>query len=89
MNRDALLRQITILDFMAVDLQLFLNNNPDNEEALTMYNDLIESGLTARRQYEQHFGPLTGFRSPGQEGWPWKNDPWPWEAEFNYEMGEC
>ena len=88
MERDALLREITILDFMAVDLHLFLNTNPQNSEALTMYNDCTARSRELKEQYESNYGPLTAFRSNGQPGWTWLNEPWPWEEEFNFEIAE-
>ena len=87
MDRDALLRQITILDFMSTDLQLYLNTNPDDSEALEMYNDCVQNSQHARKQFEEHFGPLTGFRSKGQPGWTWSQNPWPWAEEFNFALG--
>ncbi|MCL2202849.1 MAG: spore coat protein CotJB [Defluviitaleaceae bacterium] len=81
MNRDTLLHKITALDFMAVDLQLFLNTNPHNREALEIYNDTVAKATAARRQYEAQFGPLTGARDPSGPGWPWMDEPWPWQNE--------
>jgi len=85
MDRDALLKQLTLLDFMAVDLGLYLNTHPDDAEALRMYNDVIESQNQSRQQYER-FSPLTSFRCAGGPGWTWKDCPWPWQASFNYEQ---
>ena len=86
MEKDALLKQITVLDFMAVDLHLFLNTHPDDVEALNMYNDVIANADKARQCYEQQYGPLTAYRSKGWEGWTWKDCPWPWQSKFNFEL---
>jgi len=86
LDREALLRQITILDFMALDLHLYLNTHPDDNEALEMYNDCITNGDKARHQFEEDFGPLTAFRSDGQAGWTWNRCPWPWQEGFNFEF---
>ena len=85
-GREALLKQITILDFMAVDLQLYLNTHPTDKDALEMYNDCIDNARAAKKVYEQQFGPLTGFRSDAPDGWTWSDEPWPWQAEFNFSM---
>ena len=87
-EREALLKQITILDFMAVDLQLYLNTHPQDTEALDMYNECTQNARTAKQRYEQQFGPLTGFRSEGQSGWTWMDEPWPWQAAFNFSLTE-
>ena len=88
MSRDALLREITILDFMALDLHLYLNTHPEDSEALEMYNDCITRSQELRQQYEADYGPLTAFRSSGQPGWTWNQEPWPWEEKFNFEISE-
>ena len=88
MNKDALLREITIVDFMALDLHLYLNTHPCDTEALAMYNDCTTRNQKLRKEYEEVFGPLTSFRSHGQSGWAWNREPWPWEEKFNFEMTE-
>ena len=87
MDRKALLNQVTVLDFMATDLQLYLNTHPQDRAALKMYNDTLSRAQAARRQYEQHFGPLVGARSASSPNrWNWSDTPWPWQADFNYEL---
>ena len=91
LNREALLKQLTQLDFMALDLQLYLNTHPSDMEALEMYNDCIQGAQAAREKYEAEFGPLTAFRSEGQksdgtDGWAWIDCPWPWQAEANFSI---
>ena len=86
MDRESLLQQLTVLDFMALDLHLYLNTHPKDAEALEMYNDCLTSANKIRGQYEEHFGPLMAFRSYGQEDWAWMRSPWPWEESFNYSL---
>ena len=88
MERDALLREITIVDFMALDLHLFLNTNPNDSNALEMYNDCITRSNELHKEYEAEYGSLTAYRSYGQPGWTWIKEPWPWEEEFNFELSE-
>ena len=87
-EKETLLRQITVLDFAAIDLQLFLNTHPTDTEALEMYNNCIENSQMARHRYEQQFGPLTGFRSDSPHSWAWIDEPWPWQAEANFKINE-
>lgn len=87
--RDELLRKITMLDFMAVDLQLYLDTHPTDGDALEMYNDCVTASQAIREKYELEYGPLVGFRSEGQRcgktgGWAWINCPWPWQSGFNF-----
>lgn len=86
MEKDALIKQITILDFMSLDLHLYLNTHPDDSEALKMYNDVIANAEKAHHQYEEHYGPLVSYRSMGCKNWAWENCPWPWQENFNFKL---
>ena len=44
MNHDEILRKLTALDFIAVDLALFLDTHPDDREALDKYNEHFDAG---------------------------------------------
>ena len=48
MNREELLSSLTQLDFMAVDLGLYLNTHPDDIEAIDAYNQVIVAADTVR-----------------------------------------
>ena len=63
MNREELLNSLTQLDFMAVDLGLYLNTHPEDTEAIDAYNQVIVAADTVRTKYEDAFGPLCSFRS--------------------------
>ena len=54
---------------------------------------MIVAADTVRAKYEEIFGPLCSFRSYASDtqNWQWKNNPWPWQSEFNYSLAgkEC
>lgn len=93
MNREMLLNELTSLDFIAVDMGLYLNTHPDEAEAIAAYNKVIAAADAVRTKYEAEFGPLCSFRSyaENRKNWQWKNDPWPWQQDFNYSLAgkEC
>ncbi|NLK38477.1 MAG: spore coat protein CotJB [Epulopiscium sp.] len=93
MDRDEVLNNLTSLDFMAVDLGLYLNTHPTDAEAIAAYNQVIEAAERVRAHYEENFGPLCSFRSfaTNTSNWQWKDDPWPWQASFNNSLSgkEC
>lgn len=86
MDRNALLKQLSALDFYAVDLHLFLNTHPNDREALAKYNEVVSEADVLRREYEKIYGPLTSYRVASKYPWQWVNDPWPWQNEFNFKL---
>jgi len=87
MDRDKLLSQLTALDFMAVDLALYLNLHPCDTEVIEKYNCVIKEADMIRCEYEKLFGPLCSYRSASPENrWAWIENPWPWECSFNFNM---
>lgn len=84
-----LLKTLTVLDFMAVDLQLYLDTHPDDEEALEKYNKTIKEADMVRSQYEKKYGPLFSFRSYVHSNrFNWIDNPWPWERDANFRIEE-
>ena len=93
MDRNELLNKLSELDFIAVDLALFLNTHPNHSEAIQTYNQVITAADAVRMKYEESYGPLCSFRSyaADTQNWQWKNDPWPWQADANTSLAgkEC
>lgn len=88
MDRDALLKQVTVLGFMALDLHLYLNTHPDDNEAKQAYNSVLASECKVRSEYEEKYGPLTHGQVTSED-WPWSQCPWPWNESFNYKNNPC
>ena len=66
MNQEELLKSLMELDFIAVDLGLFLNTHPDDSDAIAAYNQVITAADTVRMKYEETFGPLgSGWKIHG------------------------
>ena len=87
MDRENLLKRLTMLDFMAVDMQLFLDTHPDDTNAIAKYNSIIREADNLRAQYEKSVGPLFSFRSYSPtENFRWVDNPWPWENKFNFSL---
>ena len=86
-NKDELLKRLSILDFMLIDLGLYLNVNPNDQKALSVHATVARDADKMRQAYEAEFGPLCN-RNENIAGhqWDWISDPWPWEAEANFEI---
>lgn len=85
MNRDELLNKLTQYDFMATDLQLYLDTHPDDKAAIAKYNKAVADGDMLRAEYEENYGPLYSFRSTSDDDYfSWISEPWVWKNSFNF-----
>lgn len=87
LDRDELLKRLSILDFMLIDLGLYLDVNPRDDHALAIFKRVSEDAENLRNAYETNCGPLIMRHqaSVGDE-WKWIANPWPWEAEANFQI---
>ncbi len=83
-NQALMLRQIQQLSFVAVELQLYLDTHPEDQQALALFNSNHNELIQAVRQYEQVYGPLLsyGYSPNMQKHWSWVDSPWPWEIRY-------
>lgn len=77
----ALLRKIQEMEFVAIELNLYLNTHPCDQDALNDFNCAVEMLKKLKEKYECEFGPLLNFGFGGMSGepWQWVQGPWPWE----------
>ncbi|KIL42400.1 hypothetical protein SD70_00210 [Gordoniibacillus kamchatkensis] len=76
-----LLRDLQAMDFVLVELTLYLDTHPHDMAALQQYNQFASARQHLSAQFEQEFGPLKHFgqgytRAP----WQWNETPWPWQV---------
>ena len=82
-DRVELLNQILEYHFASIELNLYLDNNPEDEDALYEYNIYVERLQNAMYKYEKRYGPLTNFGYVQScDYWDWVDNPWPWHNEF-------
>jgi spore coat protein JB len=81
LSREELLRQIQMLDFYAVELNLFLDTHPTDQQALQDYRYVLQQTDQLRKVYTERFGPLLNFQKAEviANKWNWIEEPWPWE----------
>lgn len=77
-----LMSKIRELEFAAIDLNLYLDNHPTCQQALTDYNTISQNLMSLKKMYEANYGPLTNYgTSLSSYPWRWVDEPWPWEIE--------
>lgn len=87
MNRDELLKRLSAIEFYLIDLHLFLNTHPTDREAIMQYNTMVEEAKKLRAEYERQYGMLLQNNSESGYPWQWIDNPWPWQKQFNFELG--
>ena len=80
MNQKELYEWIMMLGFCAVDMMLYLDTHPDDEEALNYFNQCTALYNAAKQSYHEQFGLLNAFSEQERFSWDWNTAPMPWEG---------
>lgn len=79
-EKDQLLLPVQALDFMRVELNLYLDTHPDDVHAINLFAQNQIALNEAKRRYEERFGPLVVFNATSTATpWSWTQG-WPWEG---------
>ena len=80
--RHDLLHWINVVSFAVDDAQLFLDTHPDNQAALSFFQEYSKLRKEALADYSKFYGPLTidTANMNCRDKWTWINEPWPWEG---------
>ena len=69
-------------NFALIELNLYLDLNPNDSSALKMYNDYLKIKKQLEDKYESMYGPIDNCSFSVINGsWNWDNGPWPWEGD--------
>lgn len=78
-EKEVLLEQIQIYSFAAHDLNLYLDLNPNDKEALALFYKYKRECIKLTNEYENRYGPINLEDNNLKESpWAWINEPWPW-----------
>ena len=81
MSQSELLNSISELQFVCVELNLYLDTHPGDIAARSDYYNYSVMLRELINSYESEYGPLMGFgQSPTDVGC-WVCSEWPWEKE--------
>jgi len=76
-----LLEEIQAIDFVIVELNLYLDTHPHDYDAIRQFNENTEISMRLKVEFEQKFGPLMNFgRSYSNYPFSWIDTPWPWQV---------
>lgn len=76
-----LLHDLQAVDFVLLELNLFLDTHPHDGNALQQFNQYAELRKRIAYQYEAQYGPLMNYgHSMSKSPWQWNEVPWPWQV---------
>jgi len=80
-NHQELMNRISEVQFAAIELNLYLDNHPEDQAALRDYNIMAQELKGLFTMHETNYGPLMAFGCGlSQFPWQWVDEPWPWES---------
>jgi len=75
-----MLTTIDSLGFATIDLNLYLDVNPDDKKAIDLFNQYRKQKEELMKKYQEKYGPIElSSDSLNNYPWMWDNRPWPWE----------
>jgi spore coat protein JB len=76
-----LLQELQEVQFVLVELNLYLDTHPDDSEAIKQFNFYKQQRKEIAKKFEKKFGPLFNFGlSTSRTPWQWIEQPWPWQV---------
>ena len=80
-KKEELLFNILMYKFNLKELNLYLDNYPNDTNMLKLYNQYLSEEKKLCEEYERNYGPLTtDSKFIGDNNWKWVKSPWPWEG---------
>jgi spore coat protein JB len=76
-----LLEQLQAVDFVLVELTLYLDTHNGDTEAIKQFNHFASERKKLKKAIESQFGPMQQFgNSYSGYPWNWDDSPWPWQV---------
>lgn len=76
-----MLEEIQAVDFVILELALYLDTHPSDQQALHQYNQFAQYSKQIKKNFSEKFGPLLqGTVTHSNENWSWGSGPWPWQV---------
>ena len=79
-DQEIMLKRISAIDFAIVELNLYMDTHPYDQEVNSKLNDYRNQSSTLKTQYQEKYGPITSG-SEEDNRWGWIADPWPWNKD--------
>ncbi|MEG1559839.1 MAG: spore coat protein CotJB [Clostridia bacterium] len=77
-TKNELMRELSEIQFICVELNLYIDTHPDDEAAWMDYMCYSEKLNELINEYETMCAPLLGFGHLSSDNGSWVNARWPW-----------
>ena len=76
----ATMEQLQAVDFVLVELTLYLDTHPNDFDAINQFNQFAKERKRRKKVIESNYGPLMQYgNSYSGSPWDWNDAPWPWQ----------
>ncbi|MBS8264725.1 spore coat protein CotJB [Mesobacillus boroniphilus] len=76
----AAMEELQAVDFVLVDLTLYLDTHPEDYDAINQFNQFAKERRRLKKVVESMYGPLQQYgNSYSGYPWNWDDSPWPWQ----------
>lgn len=79
-SREQLLKDIGIVDFVLVELTLYLDTHPYDRNAMEHFNHYSKIKNQMEKEFSMKYFPLTKNLAESNKEWRWGAAPLPWEG---------
>ncbi len=79
-NKEQMLKDISIVDFILVELMLYLDTHPTDRNAMEYFNHYSRMKNQMMKEFSQKYFPLTKDLAESNKEWRWGAAPLPWEG---------
>lgn len=74
------LEEIQAIDFVLVELTLYLDTHPNDQQAMRQFNEYAQYAKQLKNNFEAKYGPLQQYGNSYTDAkWSWGTTPWPWQ----------
>lgn len=80
------LTEMMAIDFVADELELYLDNHCQDMEAFALYQTFLALKKEARERYVKLCGPVAQTDMLGMDCYAWPDNPWPWDYQPQMEV---
>lgn len=79
-ERNAMMKELSELDFAIVEFTMYLDNYPDDMAALATFRDICKQKHDVYKSYVEKYGPLRSDDVIDSDRWLWGEEDFPWDT---------